>query len=594
MTNYQLWIKAVLSQPIAIVSTRSKNGTVVNLAPSSFFTMVHVGPSLFVFGLVSPLDKPKDMLHNLQETGECVIKSVPERTVEAVNAADINSPYGVSEWVVTAGFNLRLQDRGLCEGGRGCVEYGVQELAGQGDKNMSRIRKSRNRPPPDKRRRTYAAAEAKEAYVRDSERSRSRSPALAQDRQPDRHYRDRSPLRDDEVTDWLPPRSHGRQIASHKNGGVRCYACNETGHKAIDCKGAAGGLSSYSVRVCFHCGELDHIARECTVRVGQIKTDADIAAGNGRFQQPKNAANRRSWPPAPDQKVVHDWGKGVRGDRWVPQEAWDEHSRNESFGDPRQTFRSPHKAGSSNDRFEQYRNARGDAEQHWSRAVSSSARAIEDEVDWDDDALDAGDAANGKMRNAPQKMQRESHSNVLKQLQGPRLYATDAYQMRQPMTKESTSGAQMAHARDERERSQELRPETTKEDPRSSQEDDLNAPPTAYDLRGYDYHIHKKYTKLPRSQRFVNGGNGKVAPARYGSEQLHDFGLCFTTFLTKYCCEMGLHCPWRHHPLSATERAWITEYGKYRGKEFLDNVDRCWAFPEIPVPAATMHGLGDD
>lgn len=87
------------------------------------------------------------------------------------------------------------------------------------------------------------------------------------------------------------------------------------GHKAIDCKGAAGGVSSYSVRVCFHCGELDHIARECTVRVGQIKTDADIAAGNGRFQQPKNAANRRSWPPAPDQKVVHDWGKGVRGDR---------------------------------------------------------------------------------------------------------------------------------------------------------------------------------------------------------------------------------------------------------------------------------------
>lgn len=101
------------------------------------------------------------------------------------------------------------------------------------DKNMSRIRKSRNRPPPDKRRRTYAAAEAKEAYVRDSERSRSRSPALAQDRQPDRHYRDRSPLRDDEVTDWLPPRSHGRQIASHKNGGVRCYACNETGKSIL-------------------------------------------------------------------------------------------------------------------------------------------------------------------------------------------------------------------------------------------------------------------------------------------------------------------------------------------------------------------------
>ena len=162
------------------------------------------------------------------------------------------------------------------------------------------------------------------------------------------------------------------------------------------------------------------------------------------------------------------------------------------------------------------------------------------------------------------------------------------------MSKENASGTRMTHDRSERGRPQEPRPKTTQKDPRPSQEDDLNAPPTTYDLRGYDYHIYKKYAELPKSQRFVNGENGKVAPARYGSEQRHDLGLCFTTFLTKYCCEMGLHCPWRHHPLSATERAWIVEHGKHRGKEFLGNVDRWWAFPEMPVPAATMQGLGDD
>jgi flavin reductase (DIM6/NTAB) family NADH-FMN oxidoreductase RutF len=101
MSNYKLCISAVVPRPIALVSTRSKDGTATNLAPFSFFNMVHADPPLFVLGLTTPLEKPNDTLRNLQETGECVINTVSEGFVEAVNAAGINSPYGVSEWDIT-------------------------------------------------------------------------------------------------------------------------------------------------------------------------------------------------------------------------------------------------------------------------------------------------------------------------------------------------------------------------------------------------------------------------------------------------------------------------------------------------------------
>jgi flavin reductase (DIM6/NTAB) family NADH-FMN oxidoreductase RutF len=98
MNNYKLCISAVVPRPIAFVSTRSKDGKVTNLAPFSFFNMVHADPPLFVLGLTTPLDTPNDTLQNLEETGECVISTVTEGIVEAANAAGINNPYGVSEW----------------------------------------------------------------------------------------------------------------------------------------------------------------------------------------------------------------------------------------------------------------------------------------------------------------------------------------------------------------------------------------------------------------------------------------------------------------------------------------------------------------
>ena len=118
---------------------------------------------------------------------------------------------------------------------------------------------------------------------------------------------------------------------------------------------------------------------------------------------------------------------------------------------------------------------------------------------------------------------------------------------------------------------------------------DVQIPSTVYDLRVYNRRIDNQYADLPSEQQFKNGTNGKVSPSIYGSETRHDLGLCFATFLTFETCEMGLDCPWRHHPLSIAEQIWIVEYGKERGKEFLMNTERCYSCPQMPVPGANMH-----
>lgn len=121
---------------------------------------------------------------------------------------------------------------------------------------------------------------------------------------------------------------------------------------------------------------------------------------------------------------------------------------------------------------------------------------------------------------------------------------------------------------------------------------EAQAPPTAYDLRPYDNYITTTYSKLPRQESFLNGTNGKVAPSTYGSEQLHDLGLCFTTFCTRFRCEMGEKCPWRHHPLTKAEVAWILAIGRGRGEQFVEGVEKWWQNPEVPVPGASMVGRG--
>jgi flavin reductase (DIM6/NTAB) family NADH-FMN oxidoreductase RutF len=97
--NYRLLISGVAPRPIGFISTVSKNGK-KNLAPFSYFQVIDHDPPMFIVGFSSRPTNAKDTFLNLKETGECVINSVSENMIEAVNATSIDAPYGVSEWAV--------------------------------------------------------------------------------------------------------------------------------------------------------------------------------------------------------------------------------------------------------------------------------------------------------------------------------------------------------------------------------------------------------------------------------------------------------------------------------------------------------------
>ncbi|OOF95487.1 hypothetical protein ASPCADRAFT_207969 [Aspergillus carbonarius ITEM 5010] len=100
-SNYKLLISGMVPRPIALISTKSKDGKTTNLAPFSYSQVINHDPPLFTVGFVGSLDKAKDTLKNLAETEECVINLISEHFVEAANATAINTPYGVSEWEVS-------------------------------------------------------------------------------------------------------------------------------------------------------------------------------------------------------------------------------------------------------------------------------------------------------------------------------------------------------------------------------------------------------------------------------------------------------------------------------------------------------------
>lgn len=100
-SNYKLLISGIVPRPIALISTKSKDGKTTNLAPFSYSQVINHDPPLLVVGFVGPLGKAKDSLRNLAESGECVINIISEHFVEAANATAINAPYGVSEWDIS-------------------------------------------------------------------------------------------------------------------------------------------------------------------------------------------------------------------------------------------------------------------------------------------------------------------------------------------------------------------------------------------------------------------------------------------------------------------------------------------------------------
>ncbi|KAL7780096.1 hypothetical protein CFE70_010117 [Pyrenophora teres f. teres 0-1] len=176
------------------------------------------------------------------------------------------------------------------------------------------------------------------------------------------------------------------------------------------------------------------------------------------------------------------------------------------------------------------------------------------EVDW-----------NGRVSNSDstKSMSHHEHSNTPPAIQNPRAVGQDKQNQTKPQEAPKLGLPHLLAAKD------------------------IQAPPTAYDLRLYNARICDMYANLPREQKFRNGNNGKVAPSIYGSETRHDLGLCFATFLTRSICEMGPECPWRHHPLSIAEKIWIIEYGNARGKQFLENVERCYTCPRCLSLART-------
>ncbi|KAL1861944.1 hypothetical protein Plec18170_000768 [Paecilomyces lecythidis] len=101
VNNYRLLVSGIAPRPIGFISTVSADGATKNLAPFSYFQVIDHDPPMFIVGFSSRQGSSKDTYRNLKETGECVINTVSENMIEAVNATSIDAPYGVSEWEVS-------------------------------------------------------------------------------------------------------------------------------------------------------------------------------------------------------------------------------------------------------------------------------------------------------------------------------------------------------------------------------------------------------------------------------------------------------------------------------------------------------------
>jgi hypothetical protein len=305
---------------------------------------------------------------------------------------------------------------------------------------------------------------------------------------------------------------------------------------------------------------------------------------------------------------------------------------------------------------EEVENDRGPSQDNWDQswrmnadrsdqvAISASRMdyPVEDEIDWDDDALQAGDAAvlkqgpvqhrrptQSELRYREQKsLERHRQVEIQRQKdkQAPNNWQA-RFQNSHPLSPKPLQNVQHPNKGLSNQADQyrpgnyncppkvadRYRPDRNSSPPNEGdrwpfRREDIQpqyslphfqdttlvkAPPTAYDLRGYEQRIVREYADRPKKERFINPNNGKVPFSIYGSASCYDLGLCFATFLTRKRCEMGLVCPWRHHPLSNAERAWLIEHGKERGKDFIERMDRFWAFPEVPLPGSRLQGCSD-
>jgi flavin reductase (DIM6/NTAB) family NADH-FMN oxidoreductase RutF len=98
--NYKLLIGSIIPRPVAVVTTRSAEGT-LNIAPFSFFSIVSSEPAIVSIAVQRKKGGMKDTARNLLTTKEAVIHILDRSNVAAANQAAALLPAEQSELTVT-------------------------------------------------------------------------------------------------------------------------------------------------------------------------------------------------------------------------------------------------------------------------------------------------------------------------------------------------------------------------------------------------------------------------------------------------------------------------------------------------------------
>ncbi|MBO0481104.1 flavin reductase family protein [Candidatus Enterococcus courvalinii] len=94
--NYKLLIGSIVPRPVALVTTRSENGS-VNVAPFSYFSIVSSNPPIVSLAIQRKTNKLKDTAANLLTTKEAVIHILDEDNVVDGNQTAATLPKEESE-----------------------------------------------------------------------------------------------------------------------------------------------------------------------------------------------------------------------------------------------------------------------------------------------------------------------------------------------------------------------------------------------------------------------------------------------------------------------------------------------------------------
>lgn len=97
--NYKFIIGSILPRPIAVVSTKNKDGS-NNIAPFSFFTGVSAKPMIVAFCplIRTSTGEKKDTVINIEREKEFVVNFVTEENADLVNMASTELSYGEDEF----------------------------------------------------------------------------------------------------------------------------------------------------------------------------------------------------------------------------------------------------------------------------------------------------------------------------------------------------------------------------------------------------------------------------------------------------------------------------------------------------------------